>query len=1025
MNRIPPPEGRDALPVPHATDEPSWRPPHPPPFDSHPPDYLRPLSTRIYPDLPHHELPELIQEGLYGARAFPQYPNFPHTNFRPPMNVAPREASPDDRTRMGYLPTNQINSAEYTPFSGPLPPASQSTAPLHQMAAATPPGRYDPAFYQYQIYGSRQLKTVRAQQACHQCRAKKAKCDEGQPNCSHCKKNGLTCVYKSPSPQKPDKATQLVLDRFLQTEDRLEIQISELYAIQQNHKLVLQNLFQGNKSARPIQVIEEHSLVPTPAFDHDPPLQEVSQTHTAGTSILDPVGQDVGTFGYGQQLGPAEPMYDDSTTEAEGEYSIPRLTSYWWPAIKKLLSPKGYDEDYVMRLEEERGLISIYGQGEISYTADGSQLPRYGGFDGVRLDGDGAGPDSDVEVDKFGNLKLDAATAQRYYESYLANMFNLHPFLEQDELNIKVDTFIRCYCRPSSSTSSTTDDMRSAHDGLPPAKRKRSKEKLGAPGESVETASNPPRPRVGKNIGNAMIMLCLALGAICEVPAPLPGPIMGHRIDYRSQPIPGSLSPLSQNGVYTANHVLSLANPAAVIQKWHSHYPYLLPMQPTSQPFPATLGETQGNLSRRCVSNTRDEQGNTRNHQVIPGLALYGYATAILGLLQGGNDLEHVQTGLLAGLYAGQLVHPLQSHSWIFQASRACQVLVGSKRYERLEEGPVKDLHKFAYWTCLQLESDLLADLDVPASGISRYEGRMGLPKGKFTITHLPDDPSAPASKMILYYLAQLHLHKLLNRVHTFLYEVENQGQTRWSSTVQQALSMNLELWRTSLPDSMKWKDSDEPADDINAARMRAKYYGAQYIIHRPLLYHALHHGHTGTRVGPFRHTSMESSTATQEMSSMMHQNNNLAANMLPMSSGTDSTSAASVAHGWTPPKVQLCELPKKLRMACKICIDSAIQSTEAFDGVGGHRLVVTNIFGTAHAQFGNMLVLSATYMSSLHELVDAELLERLLRRTVGFLTQSENISPNLRADARILTEVYQNIFHHALEMSPQPTKRK
>jgi hypothetical protein len=71
------------------------------------------------------------------------------------------------------------------------------------------------------------------------------------------------------------------------------------------------------------------------------------------------------------------------------------------------------------------------------------------------------------------------------------------------------------------------------------------------------------------------------------------------------------------------------------------------------------------------------------------------------------------------------------------------------------------------------------------------------------------------------------------------------------------------------------------------------------------------------------------------------------------------------------------------------------------------------------------MLVLSATYMSGLRELVDAELLKRLLRRTVGFLTQSKNISPTLRADAHILTEVYQNIFHHALEMSPQAAKRK
>lgn len=62
--------------------------------------------------------------------------------------------------------------------------------------------------------------------------------------------------------------------------------------------------------------------------------------------------------------------------------------------------------------------------------------------------------------------------------------------------------------------------------------------------------------------------------------------------------------------------------------------------------------------------------------EVIPGLAYYAYATDILGNLQGGNGLAHVQAGLLAGLYAGQLAHPFQSHGWISQASRACQVLV-------------------------------------------------------------------------------------------------------------------------------------------------------------------------------------------------------------------------------------------------------------------------------------------------------------------------------------------------------------
>lgn len=57
------------------------------------------------------------------------------------------------------------------------------------------------------------------------------------------------------------------------------------------------------------------------------------------------------------------------------------------------------------------------------------------------------------------------------------------------------------------------------------------------------------------------------------------------------------------------------------------------------------------------------------------------------------------------------------------------------------------------------------------------------------------------------------------------------------------------------------------------------------------------------------------------------------------------------------------------------------------------------------------MLVLSATYMSSLRELVDRSTLQRLLKRTIDFLLRNKNISPTLRADAQILNEIYQKIF--------------
>jgi 5-methylcytosine-specific restriction endonuclease McrBC regulatory subunit McrC len=64
------------------------------------------------------------------------------------------------------------------------------------------------------------------------------------------------------------------------------------------------------------------------------------------------------------------------------------------------------------------------------------------------------------------------------------------------------------------------------------------------------------------------------------------------------------------------------------------------------------------------------------------------------------------------------------------------------------------------------------------------------------------------------------------------------------------------------------------------------------------------------------------------------------------------------------------------------------------------------------------MLVLSATYMSSLREFVEEETLDRLLKRTIRFLALHENISPTLRADARILTEIYTKIFKKAPDLS-------
>lgn len=100
------------------------------------------------------------------------------------------------------------------------------------------------------------------------------------------------------------------------------------------------------------------------------------------------------------------------------------------------------------------------------------------------------------------------------------------------------------------------------------------------------------------------------------------------------------------------------------------------------------------------------------------------------------------------------------------------------------------------------------------------------------------------------------------------------------------------------------------------------------------------------------------------------------------------------------------------------MCIKSAIHSTIAFDGVMfdrtgrsiKQRLIVTNIFGTAHAQFGNMLVLASVYWSYMSSLIDRTRLLSLLRRTIKFLRSLQAISTTLKHDAHLLEHVYTNI---------------
>ena len=218
--------------------------------------------------------------------------------------------------------------------------------------------------------------------------------------------------------------------------------------------------------------------------------------------------------------------------------------------------------------------------------------------------------------------------------------------------------------------------------------------------------------------------------------------------------------------------------------------------------------------------------------------------------------------------------------------------------------------------------SDILAELDLPHSGISRLEDRMDLPNWS-TLHYSPDSREY---LVIHYYWAQIHLRKILNRAHSALYNsgsklfrvapsatpsaeqgkliashsteepLKNPGWTIYSAD---DLALQLAEWKQTLPERLRWEDTEEPATDINDARLRAKYYGARYIIHRPFLHHVLQ-----DEFSPHPTTDIRR-LKTKEKEGIIGMARN--------------------------------------------CIDAAKASTTSFDGLAG-RPIITSIFGTTHA---------------------------------------------------------------------------
>ncbi|KAM0360229.1 hypothetical protein ACHAO7_012141 [Fusarium culmorum] len=185
---------------------------------------------------------------------------------------------------------------------------------------------------------------------------------------------------------------------------------------------------------------------------------------------------------------------------------------------------------------------------------------------------------------------------------------------------------------------------------------------------------------------------------------------------------------------------------------------------------------------------------------------------------------------------------------------------------------------------------------------------------------------------------------------------------------------------------SFAFLEDDPPADDILAARLRAKYWGAQVITYRPFIRQILQFSHS-------------------------IKNHASSPNFPSVSSEFRQDVTAPVIH---PKARKIGDIDPQVVELAKKGIKALIESTQAFHGLGDKRPIITNIFGTAHAQWGNLLVLSAAFRDPvLHSYVDEELLRILFHKTIQFLRQSATATSALRTDMHILEGLQRDLFSY------------
>ncbi|KAL3587520.1 hypothetical protein FPOAC2_13417 [Fusarium poae] len=891
----------------------------------------------------------------------------------------PRHMNFEDATSM----PSTLGGYHAPRFLQPTPVPHQTPYEQH---GDCPSNTQEPFYDGYSFPVLARKKNTRAYQACERCRRRKHKCDEQMP-CGMCSGKGVECKYRDPVLKPTDKAQADIRDGLNTVLASLDSIMSHLGRFDQRltnmESLLHQHIATLTPTTEP-SADDEYKCAPASPYvandaSADHCYADPYRNHTSSESMpLRMMAEDEMEVEPGPPVPPGEPAIPINHTTLAG-------LLLEWPSIRELtkhhVEREGvrFISEYPTSQEQNRGVMMVYGQGEDAHPSRQVREPTdHGNLDMADDSSDTASPSPAADWGQLGGLSppdqveykggvlvdgnpdFSGPKVWAYVESFKKNILNMHPIIEPKILDSWVRHFLdnlpASQPRPAKpQTSKPTFDVGggSQTEEVAGSKRKR------PPGPD---GSEPPPPapsrtgRPDRSIHTALVLTVLALGSVCLHRDNVPDAVL------RNGAIPPPSDRRSRRRCSSQSHSSS------------------------GLPSPKEEGDTK--LDDRPLFRGAGASGAgsspTRNYEVIPGLEYFAYATDILGNHTGAYNMKNVYANIFAGLYHGQLGRPMESFAFIHTASHKLQAIMRPsldkmrriKRNNEFIQETKYNQFSLAFWTCLQLESDIIAEMQLPPSGLLSHEDDM--PHPNMSLLQGFDQ------RILDSYPGQLYLRTHLNSIHRMFYAPEDPakpGKDKFGNVGVVSDAVSGMHW---VAPSFAFREDDPPADDILAARLRAKYWGAQVITYRPFIQQILQFSH-----------SIKNHASSPNFPSVISEfRQDITAPAMHPKART---------HGDIDP--QVVELAKK-------GIKALIESTRAFHGLGDKRPIITNVFGTAHAQWGNLLILSAAFRDPiLHTYVDEELLRTLFHKTIQFLRQSATATSALRTDMHILEGLERDLF--------------